>query len=79
MDDESHLRLVLSDAEWGSTIRLADQVTPDLGGTWRSELSPSVPLYQMIGRTFDLFDWANPLEPATRSTPLSCHWVRNGT
>ena len=61
MDGDSQLRLVLSDDQWGSTIRLSEGVTPELGGTLRIEISPAY-FGWTWDQTFDLFDWTVPLE-----------------
>jgi hypothetical protein len=60
------LELVLGDADWGSTIAAAANITPDLGGTLRVRFADQASLAPLLGTTFDFFDWPGVLETNNR-------------
>jgi hypothetical protein len=53
-------------APWGSTVTPAAGVVPDLGGALRLEFADGVDPAALVGRSFDLFNWAGPLDAANR-------------
>jgi hypothetical protein len=60
------LELVIDDADWGSTMAVAANITPDLGGTLRVRFADQTSLASMLGTTFDLFDWPAVLDTSNR-------------
>ncbi len=73
----SVLNILLDDEAWGSTISLADGLTPDLAGTLQLGFAPGIDLQEQIGRTFTLFNWNGQLPPTCRFDEIvtpGCRW-----
>jgi hypothetical protein len=75
------LELVLGDADWGSTMAVAANVTPDLGGRLRVRFADQANLASMLGTTFDFFDWPAVLDTNNRfdaiELPPGTRWDLN--
>jgi uncharacterized protein YjbI with pentapeptide repeats len=75
------LELVLGDADWGSTIAVAANITPDLGGTLRIRFADQANLVSMSGTTFDFFHWPAVLDTNNRfdaiELPPGTRWDLN--
>ncbi|MEN6308814.1 MAG: pentapeptide repeat-containing protein [Anaerohalosphaeraceae bacterium] len=61
MADSAILDIILSDATWGSTILVDAGIVPDLGGILRLEFAAGINPADLVGTTFDLFDWNGTL------------------
>ncbi len=57
LDPESTLRMVFEDDDWGSTISFEPGITVSLAGTLELLFADDVRPVDLIGTTFDLFDW----------------------
>jgi uncharacterized protein YjbI with pentapeptide repeats len=66
LDPAALIEFRFDSAAWGSTVTPATGIVPDLGGTLRLEFADGVDPAALVGRTFDLFNWAGPLDAANR-------------
>ena len=58
MDPAAEMEFRIRSQDWGSTIAVPSDVTPQLDGTLRLILDEKANLSQLLGLKFDLFDWA---------------------
>ena len=59
MADTSIFEIKLDAAEWGSTITVGEDVSTQLGGTLLLQIADAIRFEELVGRNFDLFDWAS--------------------
>ncbi len=59
LDADSTLRIVFEDSEWGSTIAFQPGIAVSLDGRLELLFADGVRPADLIGMTFDLFDWDN--------------------
>lgn len=64
--DDGVLELVLADAEWSSTVAVEEAIPVQLDGTLRGRFADGTIPADLLGTTFNLFDWNGTLEPADR-------------
>jgi len=57
LDPEAALQMVFEDDDWGSTISFEPGIDVALGGTLELGFAEGVEAADLIGATFDLFDW----------------------
>ncbi len=72
------LIMVLTDAGWKSTVAFEGlSTTPQLGGTLKI-LFGDTDFFDLVGTTFDLFNWENTIDPANHfaeiALPLNTEW-----
>ncbi len=58
MDSAAGMEFRIRSSDWGSTITVPNDVTPQLNGTLRLALDQKATPSQLVGLTFDLFDWS---------------------
>jgi len=63
MAPSSTLAIFLADAVWGSTMSLAGGFIADLDGTLLLSLAEDAEVDDLLGTTFDLFNWNEGLTP----------------
>jgi uncharacterized protein YjbI with pentapeptide repeats len=56
----------LLDNVWGSTVTAAAGVVPDLGGTLYLGFADGLDPWTLVGQTFDIFNWTEPLGAGNR-------------
>lgn len=61
--DDGSLELFLDGRNWGSRITVDSSVSPQLGGTLQIAIS-DIHIEELVGTTFELFDWGTTLAPA---------------
>ena len=61
MDSSGILRMIFKDDSWGSTIAFEPGIDITLSGTLELGFALNVDPAQLLGTTFDLFDWDNVL------------------
>jgi uncharacterized protein YjbI with pentapeptide repeats len=65
-DPAAVIEFRLDNGVWGSTLTPATGVVPDLGGTLQLSFAEGVDPALLVGKTFDLFNWADPLDAGNR-------------
>ena len=64
--DGGALELLINDADWGLTVGVTADVSPQLSGTFQLGFSPEANRFGVEGKTFDPFDWPGPLATENR-------------
>ena len=81
--DGGLIELVVADTDWHSTVTWSGpNIQPELAGTLRISFDPSVAATELLGTTFDLFQWHGSLESSTRfariDLPAATDWDLSG-
>lgn len=66
LDESATLQIIVSDADWTSTIHFADDVILNLAGTLMLSVDPIVDAHDLVGVTFQIFDFGGRLAPGER-------------